>query len=486
MKSIAFICLLISLPFLSLSQSGITWINGNNISSNQSGNMHPRISLDRQGNPLVVWGRMSDAAVMFSKWNGSQFTTPVKMNPPWMTVASASWMGPDIATYGDTVYVVVKRMPEASDTNRVFLFTSFDSGNTFNTPVELAFIADSISRFPTVTTDLIGNPIVAFMKFNSSFLDSRWVVSRSMDFGNTFQTDVKASGWGTSAEVCDCCPGALVGDGVNYTMLYRNNNSNIRDTWVGISADSASSFTNSFAVDNNNWMIMSCPSSGPDGIIIGDTLYSTFMSAGTGNYRTYLSKSSITNTSLGIVENLTGNIPGLSQQNYPRIATDGSAAAIVWKQNVNGVSQLPIKFTNDILTGFSSSYDTVDLGDVTNTDIAMFNGNLWVVWEDDNSGTVKYRNGTYVQVGTSLNELEQNKNIVFPNPVKDHLHLRTDSGFNNDDVWEFLIYNSLGEVCMKSYLNYDHSIDVADLKPGLYLLEIISLDKVLTSKFIKQ
>src|SRR5262245_53432048 len=91
------------------SQSGITWTAGMNISANTYGNFHPRMALDAAGNPLVIWGRMANESVYFSRWNGSAFTTPVALNPPWLTVATATWMGPDIASKGDTVYVVAKR-----------------------------------------------------------------------------------------------------------------------------------------------------------------------------------------------------------------------------------------------------------------------------------------------------------------------------------------------------------------------------------------
>lgn len=50
------------------------------------------------------------------------------------------------------------------------------------------------------------------MKFNSSFKDSRWVVSKSTDFGLTFLQDIKASNWFGSEEVCDCCPGVLISE----------------------------------------------------------------------------------------------------------------------------------------------------------------------------------------------------------------------------------------------------------------------------------
>src|SRR6185436_20090502 len=163
----------------------ITWNMGMNISANTYGNMDPRMALDAAGNPLVIWGRMSDESVFFSRWNGTMFTAPIKLNG-MLTVAAATWMGPDIASHGDSVYVVMKQTPEADTSSHIYMVHSYDGGMTFSSPVQVDNIADSVSRFPTVTTDEDGNPIIAFMKFNSLFLDSRWAVTKSPDYGNTF------------------------------------------------------------------------------------------------------------------------------------------------------------------------------------------------------------------------------------------------------------------------------------------------------------
>ncbi len=484
MKKILLI-LFVSTSLLSFSQKSITWGMGTNISTNTYGNMHPRMTLDRSGDPLVVWGRMSDGSVMFSRWNGTMFSTPVKLNPSWLTVATAGWMGPDIASYGDTVYVVVKRTPEDSDTNHIYILTSFNGGLTFLPPVRMDFIADSLSRFPTVTVDATGNPIVAFMKFNSSFLESRWVVTKSSDYGKTFSKDVNASGYsGVNSEACNCCPGAIVSSGNISAMLYRDNLSNIRDIWTGVSTNNGTSFNSGIATDKTNWMIMSCPSSGPDGVIVGDSLYSVFLSGAGGNYRTYLSKSSLSNKTLGSVSRLSGNISGLGQQNYPRIASNGSAMAIVWKQTVNGNAQLPILFARDITKGFSSGYDTVDLGDITNADVALNNSKIFVIWQDDNSNTVKYRIGSYSPV-TSVSEVEQNDFTVTPNPASTAITLQSNRDLQNADI---SIINLLGETILSQTTNNNSSaeIDVSGLNNGIYFIIIKSDNKFITQKFIKE
>lgn len=470
---------LIAFAFCFNANAQVNWTFSNSIAANTFSNMHPRMTMDAQGNPLVIWGRMSDQSTFFSRWNGTMFTTPVKLNGT-LTVASATWMGADIASHGDTVYVVMKQTPEADSTKHIYIVRSFDGGQNFSVPVRVDFIGDSISRFPTVTCDATGNPIVAFMKFNSSFVDSRWVVTKSTDYGTTFSVDTKASGWGASAEVCDCCPGAVVSSASNCMMLYRNNNSNIRDTWTGFSTNNGSSFTNGCNVDGNNWMIMSCPSTGPDGIVIGDTLYSVFSSSGSGSYRNYLSKTSVSNATWNATQNLTGAIAGLTQQNYPRIASYGNAVGIVWKQNVSGIAQLPMLFTNDIANGFPASYDIVDLTDITNTDIAMGNGKVAVCWEDDNSGTVKIRIGTFSPSTTGISEtILKNSFTVYPNPFSSKVTLQTDNIIYNATI---TVNNINGQV-VKEIRNFSGQTVVLsrdNLPNGLYFVRVTEENKIIT------
>ncbi|HKR05148.1 MAG TPA: T9SS type A sorting domain-containing protein [Bacteroidia bacterium] len=469
----------------SSAQGSITWTTGMNIASNTYGNMHPRITTDAAGNPLVIWGRMSDASVFISRWNGTAFTMPVKVNPAWLTIATAAWMGPDIAAKGDTVYVVMKRTPEPSDTSHIYITRSFDGGITFSAPVQVDFIADSVSRFPTVTTDNAGNPIVGFMKFDPGFGNARWAVTASNDFGNTFSSDVKASGWsGAGAAVCDCCPGALLKTGNTVAMLYRDNLSNIRDMWAGISTDGGNSFTQGMPLDQGNWMIMMCPSSGPDGTIIGDTLYTTYMSGAGGNTLVYLSKSGISSLTGASGNPLTGTFPGLASQNFPRIASSQNALAVVWKQSVNGADQLALRFTNNIAAGFPAAYDTVDLNDITNADVALTDGNIFIVWEDDNSGTVKYRHGTFTSTTGVPENKAQNLFFMYPNPVNGALNFKSPSL-----GWAAIsVYNLTGEKIYSEnvFLSAENKLDFSPLSNGMYFLKIQNENFSESIKFIKE
>ncbi|MFI5218636.1 MAG: hypothetical protein ACHQNT_04030 [Bacteroidia bacterium] len=471
------IIILSCVSFSVAAQTPITWMAGMNIAANSYGNMHPRIVTDANENPVVIWGRMSDQSLFISRWNGTAFTMPVKVNPTWMTIATQSWQGPHIASKGDTLYVVMKRTPEASDTNHVYIVRSLNGGLTFSAPVQVDNIADSVSRFPTVTIDDNGNPIVGFMKFDPLFGDARWVVAKSTDLGNTFSTDVPASGWsGVGATVCDCCPGAIACSNNTVAMLYRDNNSNIRDTWAGISANAANSFSGGMGIDQQNWMLMMCPSSGPDGVIIGDTLYSTFMNGVSGMNLVYFSKASVSSMTGSAGIPVTGMFAGLTQQNYPRIASSGNALAVIWKQVVSGTDQLALQFTNNLANGLPAAYDTVDLANVTNADVAITDGNIFVVWQDDGAGTVKYRTGTFIPTGIFENQFNENQEI-FLNPVAEQLIIP----FEKFSSAELFTIGGEKVLQVKQKIT-----DVSSVANGFYLLKIILNENILIRKIIVQ
>jgi hypothetical protein len=166
--------------------------------------------------------------------------------------------------------------------------------------------------------------------------------------------------------------------------------------------------------DNSNWNITSCPSTGPDGFIIGDSVYSVFMSSGSGMAMVYLGRSSIS-TGTSSKAGITSMFSGLTAQNYPRIANSGYAAAAVWKQNTSSGVSIASSFTPNISSGFSG-YSTVATGSgMQNADVAMSPGVVHIVWEDDNTNSVMYVRGTYAT--TAVQPMRKELVDVYPNPA---------------------------------------------------------------------
>ena len=284
---------------------------------------------------------------------------------------------------------------------------SIDGGLTFDPPVQVDNIGSDLSEFVHIKTDDSGNPITSFNRFDSNWGNPRWVVSKSNDFGLTFEPPVVASGWsGGGNAVCECCPADIAVKGQTALLAYRDNLSNIRDNWIGISNDGGNSFTTGMDVDQTGWMIMSCPTTGPSIEIVGDTLYSAFMSAATGTSLIYYSKASISSASGIASEELTGYFQGLANQNYPKISIDSGKGVIVWQQSGSGNIQTVLSLSEDISGGFPSIYDTVVPQYSANPDVVMKGNEIHVVWRDYSEGTVKYRKGIISGVG--LTELQEN------------------------------------------------------------------------------
>ena len=462
--------------YMSFAQTGIVWSSAQDVAMSHHDNQHPRIVIDGSGNPLIIWGKLSSKECMFSRWDSTMFTLPVALNPMSIPVFTASFAGPDIASKGDTVYVVYKETPE--DTTLIYVISSFDRGVNFSSPVPVDLsIAPDNSRFPTITVDELGNPMVAYMRFDMGFMNARWVIARSTDFGNSFSTDVLASGW-SGGTVCDCCPGSIVSNGNSVTMLYRDNLNNMRDIWCGISSDSGNTFTIGFNIDQNNWMINACPSTGPDGVVIGDTLYTVYMNGANGD-KVYMSSSS-----LSAMTSQTTQLAQLNA-NFPRISNSDKAVAVVWRQSNMGNTELALQFTNNMDSGLSVLYDTLAMDGVENADVIVHEGKVHVVWEDNNSGTVKYQMGTYTPLTTSVSEQNNNTEVViYPNPVTSSILNVVSS---DKDILKYSIIKVLGTIVIsKQVTTKNLSIDLSSLSSGPYFIQIDTKNTSSRSKFFKQ
>ena len=450
--------------------SQVMWEQTIDIAAAHFDNNHPRITTDRAGNPLAIWGKGSD--LQFTRWNGTAFTQPVKLNP--VTVATADWMGPDIATHGDTVYVVYKQSPEDLTTSHIWCMRSKDGGATFDAPVRVDFTGDSLTRFPTITTDESGNPIIAFMKFNPTFGEARWAVTRSDDFGATFSPDVKASGWsGPSSYVCDCCPGTILCSGDVVTVIYRDNNLNIRDNWAAVSTDGGRTFSGGFNVDQQNWFLENCPASGPDGVIVGDSLYTISMNGENIDELVYYNKASISTMTCPEAKPVTDYLFGLIQ-NYPRMANYGTAVAMLWRHSINFESQLGLYFTSDITEGFPSTYDTLAFSNVVNADVALSPEKVFVVWQDNSTNTVKYKSGAY-ESRTGIKETAPtNEFEVYPNPSEDAWNI---SGNTDHAVVKVELIDMYGRLISVKEISssggkFQGSVNNTDLPSGIYSLKV--------------
>ena len=468
----------------SMGQNTIQWSAELAVHNNPMyGNNFPRIELGKQGRPVVLWGDGSD--IFLARWIDTSFNEPFQINPNDVDAAAENWMGPDLAVKGDTIYVVYKQVPAADTNNHVWLRSSFDGGVNFSAPVQVDYIGAKISRFPTVAIRADGHPVVGFMEFSNGWEDAQWVVASSNDFGASFGVPVLASGWSSNgAEACDCCPSKITTAGSRVVMPYRDNNNNIRDIWVGVSSDSGKSFTSGFAVDTFQWTIPGCPSSGPDGTIVGDTLYTTFMSSAQGRGYVYLSKTDLNVGGKPQIIELDRTSPNrLVSQNFPRLAYDDRSLAIAWKQIANSRQQIAIQFTQDIHTGINATQEIVTEGYVQGLDVAMDMGKIWIVWEDDVAKTVRYMFGDYQSNLSFLRPALPELNL-FPNPAQDAFELKLPAHITAFRVNLLDMHGRL--VRTFSPITSSTTLNIEDIPAGMYLVQVKTDLGTYQQKLIKQ
>jgi hypothetical protein len=272
-------------------------------------------------------------------------------------------------------------------------------------------------------------------------------------------------------------------------MPYRDNDSDIRDTWAGVSTDGGLSFPSGMDVDQQGWSIMACPSSGPDAVIVGDDLYTTYMSGATGPSLVSYNVSSISSLTGSMAIALDQSSPtNLVSQNFPRVDYNGGSMAFVWKQYSDGNEELAIQFTENINTGINALQEIVDINNVNGVDVMLYDGTIWVVWEDESSGTVKYKNGTYTSY-LNIESLQETASqfLIKPNPSYENWKI---SGNTNSNITKFRISNSCGEIIKTGQLqstngSVNAEIDNSGLKPGIYIIMITDDGGSLVKKVVK-
>lgn len=405
-----------------------------------------------------------------ARWNGTGFGAPVQITPNNVDPFIMTWAGPDMAAAGNTVFAVFKQQPEMM--NYIYIVKSTDGGVTWSDTTRVETMTGAYARFPSLAVTSSGNPAVMFMTFNSSWGNAEYVVANSTDGGQTFQVPVNVSAL-SGSDVCDCCPGYIEIEGNNQVASFRRNNNNMRDMWAAVSTNSGVTFPTVMDVDNTNWMINACPSSGPDPYLWNDSLITVFMSGSTGDNRIILNTRNISTQQNGYTTMLAGTVPSNASQNYPFIAGNGDTVAVVWQQNDNGNMNSYYSWSLDGAAGLINNEAMLNNNTMNaqeNPHIAYSNGTFHFVFTDGMTGNVIYKKATIDPTG--LNELQNEQVIsVAPNPFSDYATVNFD---NPGKVSvEGRVYDVSGKLVRTLTSSADRlTIDRGSLEPGMYFLTI--------------
>jgi hypothetical protein len=483
MKKILTLSFLIFVTFPSFSQT-LSWSNEMNVDNgNMYGNLRPRIAVTANNVPIIMWGGGSSTEPLYvARWNGASFNSPVQVTPANVDPFIDTWAGADIAAKGNTAYVVFKVQPEM--TSNIYIVKSTDGGATWSDTTRVDNMSGPYDRFPSVAVTSSGDPAVIYMSFDMSWNNAAYIVVNSTDGGATFPVFQNASTLGSS-NVCDCCPGYLTINGSNQAAAWRRNNSNIRDMWAGISTNSGMNFTTGLDVDNTNWMLSACPSSGPSPFLDNDSLFTVFMSGASGDNRIYFNSHNITTQANGYTAMLDPTVPSADIQNYPFIAGNGDTVGVVWQNASNGNVDTWFSWSIGGTGGLFSNkvmINTTTAGSQQNPHIAYSNGTFHFTWADYNSGNVMYRKATIIPNGIN-DQIENTIHIsTWPNPSSDNMMLCFDQPLSNDA--EITLTDVSGNIVEKFAANGQRNIQLSHHDAGVYFVSVISDGRESVSRII--
>lgn len=396
--------------------SQIIWGNEVEIgNASNNGIVRPRLALTDDNRAMVIMTRIQNGQIYFTQEEiAGNFSTPIPLLPSSMQSYIANWTGPDMDAHGDTIVVVFKALP--FEQGHIYSIRSIDGGLSFSDTIRVDNHLTYRAWMPSMAMDANGNPLITYMVHDANSSNPRYVYSRSTDGGQTYTNEQEIAAI-VSGEACDCCPAEMVSSGNKQVLLFRNNESNIRDIYGVYSNDNGATFGSGDNIDETNWLINACPASGPHGTFIDSNLYSVYMSSASGTNTVYVSKS-IANSTLAfqLRQELSTSTHA---QNYPRISSENDLMVAAWSESVSNNDEIYTAISlNENLGQFSLSNQQANnnsAGIQTNPDIRVKNGVIHLVYQDLGSQKVIYKKGQIGIIG--LDESTSIADIIYPNPI---------------------------------------------------------------------
>ena len=382
------------------------------IAPSSYGNKAIRMAMNASGEPVIAFG--SNGHLYVTKWDEATtgFADPLEIDPG-SNVFMSDAEGPRLAAQGD--YLILTYQLSGQWANGGRSVHSVDGGITWSEPVAIVDAAATVDHFmPCVGIDGNGNPFAGVKVGNNPAIIYEGIL-RSPDGGASWLPAVNASDLADGNAVCECCPSQPFFAEGRYYDLVRNNNSNLRDFWLMSSPD-GETWDAAIDVDPLDWMISSCPESGPSVTgPIGNAQYLVaFMSAGgaSGQSRVYVSQVDLgadggagewmltEAATVNQFENATQNVPVLAQWN----GGDEPLIALAWEQNTSGYDvQLALSQGPEVqLTDVAQNLTGAWTGQHRRPAIGFSTGDaeepiLHIAWQHSTSGTVHYQRGTVTE-----------------------------------------------------------------------------------------
>ncbi len=457
------------------------------VSTSGTGLRAPRIALLEGNRPVVYWGKTGGSPTLYlAIWQENAFSEPIPISTNG--IEPDLWgggLGPQIAAQDDLIFLVFENYG-----NGIYCVRSEDGGLTFSDPVSV-FEAPvgRVATIPSLAITPSGNPVISFVTTNFSEQNAQYEVAHSLDGGVSFEPTVLANSAAPGEEVCECCPASIItATDDEWYLAFRNNDENLRDIWIAKSTDGGSSFAQATDIDNTDWVIQSCPQSGPDMLLSGDSIFTALYSGANGSniYLSTLDKNTMQVGNQFQIPSVSGDS---QNQNFPAIAGRGDTLAVIWQENGPGTSwDINLAWTTTgtgVLQNQSMPVDN-DLLSQKQPDIAFADGQFHIVYEDYKTSRVLYRTAGFEPIVQNESApLTVTSVSVTPNPVQEQLAIVVQG--TEGKHFTAILFDANGQLVGHfNGLSDQMNIDTDRLKSGIYFINIQLEDRVVNARFVKQ
>ena len=374
------------------------------------GNHHAQIEIIEGGRVGVTWTDAASKNIYFAKHDGvGAFAEPVQLNPDGLEVQSYTWSGPDLVVEGDNVFVVFRSA--GYDMGHIYVVKSTDKGETFGDTVRVDHLAEGYGQYPDIAV-LNDTVYVTFMNHDAGGLNPSYDVVRSVDGGATFESVVLA-GYLLPGEACDCCPPEIIVNNSRLMVVFRNNDDNVRDIKSVISMDRGESFTDWISLDNHEWTIISCPSTGPDARFISESkMAAVYRTKVDGHVKLFLNIYDLSADESVALVDINADAGLNTSVNYPQLCYDSDQIGVVWEDAGNAGTSLDVFFNASSVSSIDFAPEnalnlTAISGVQTKPDIVLKNGIFHIVHAGSDNAL------HYLQVGETNSISEQNNTLDF-------------------------------------------------------------------------
>lgn len=188
------------------------------------------------------------------------------------------------------------------------------------------------------------------------------------------------------------------------------------------------------------------------------------------------------------------------------VSTDGAANVIFAEDIIVHSTEEPtlspeqtsIHLTADIYP-LNATFRAVNWTIISGNDIATVNQNGILTAKGDKNGSITVRasaidgSNVYKEITvtadglTSINELEKEDNtLIYPSPVTDMLYIKNMPEGNGNKNKIYIVSLNGQLLYMEETASSEANISCRSYSTGIYLLKIVSEDKVTTRRFIKK